>query len=135
MTPAVLAERVVLGAMLHGRAATMRAVGDLGASAFADPAHVAIYWRLLVDSVQPDADPDLVAALDDVGGTAYLDQLTVSGAPRNVPESLIADACGLLRRNWLERCRLDAEDVAARAQRPVEDNVVDLTAWSMRGAA
>ena len=110
----LLAERVVLGSLMNARTAATCAVGDLSASAFADPIHVEIYWRLLTDSIQPDADPDLVATLDDVGGTAYLDQLTASGALRNVSESLIADACGLLRRNWLERCESQSGSVMLR---------------------
>ena len=127
---ALHAERMVLGNLLHACPVTSWAIGDLPAAAFCCPAHRAVFWCLLVDSVQPDADPDLAAALADVGGVAYLDELTACSIPDSAPETVIADACSLIRRNWIERRQLDAED----AERlPYVDNVVWPVSWSAGG--
>ena len=128
------AEQMVLAGLMTADPATTYAVGNLPAEAFADPAHRALFWCLLVDNVRPDADADLAAALADVGGPAYLDELAACSIPTGTPETAIADACGLIRRCWIEREQLDAGD-AARGLMPITANLVDLATWSPRGAS
>ena len=127
---ALHAERMVLGNLLHACPVTSWAIGDLPSEAFCDPAHRAVFWRLLVDNVQPDADPDLAAELADVGGPAYLDELATCGISDSAPETAIADACSLIRQNWIERRQLDTEDAA---RLPYADNLLCPSVWSTGG--
>ena len=100
-------ERMVLGALLRAEDPSIAAaVADLPAAAFTAPAHAEIYWRLLVDHVEPEADPVLARALDAVGGPDYLRELEGAGQSVDGPQG-VANACLVIRRRWDEQ-RQDA---------------------------
>ena len=101
-------ERIVLGALLQADGPSVAAaVADLPADAFTAPAHREIYWRLLVDHVEPEADAALATALDAVGGPDYLRELEGVGQSIDGPHG-VASACVVIRRRWDERCQAAA---------------------------